>query len=278
MVNVTITNVNLQVSDLHRSEKFYCDLLGLHPVRKENTVALYAHKNRVPLLVLTENKSAVPKPQWSTGLYHVAILFPNRRELARIFKRFYNNHWQFQGFADHGVSEALYLADPDGNGIELYADRPREQWQYRNGELVMVTEALDLDNLLGELPDEQEWTGIPEETTIGHIHLQVSDLMKAERFYHHLLGFDVTARSYPGALFVAADSYHHHIGLNTWDSEGASSPPPDAVGLLSYTITVQDENRKAALLERMRQENIPMKEHGNGVFVRDQDGMRIFIS
>lgn len=278
MVNVTITNVNLQVSDLQRSEKFYCDLLGFHPIKKENTLELYADKNQPPLLVLTENKNAVPKPQWSTGLYHVAILFANRRELARIFKRLYNNRWRFQGFADHGVSEALYLADPDGNGIELYADRPREQWKYRNGELVMVTEALDLDNLLSELPNEQEWTGISEETTIGHIHLQVSDLVNAERFYHHILGFDVTARSYPGALFVAADGYHHHIGLNTWDSKGAPSPPPDAVGLLSYGIVLENNDEKDALKNRLSEANISLEKNGACLFVHDQDGVRIFIS
>lgn len=276
---VNITNVNLQVPDLERSKKFYCELLGFHAVQKENTLELYAKKGHPPLLVLTENKNALPKLRWSTGLYHVAILFPNRRELARIFKRLYQNQWQFQGFADHGVSEALYLADPDGNGIELYADRPKEQWKRENGELVMFTDALDLENLLDEFPDEPDTRiGIPEETTIGHIHLQVSDLAKAEQFYHHLVGFEVTARSYPGALFLAADGYHHHLGLNTWNSRDASSPPPEAVGLLSYGISIRDTGAKAALLVRLRQATIPMKEHNDAVLVQDQDGIKIFIS
>lgn len=279
MVNVQISNVNLQVPDLERSKKFYCDLLGFHAVRKENTLGLYAKKDHPPLLVLTENKNAVQKSQWSTGLFHVAILFPNRKELARIFKRLYENQWQFQGFADHGVSEALYLADPDGNGIELYADRPREQWKRENGEIVMFTKSLDLENLLLELPDEPDiWAGISEATTIGHIHLQVSDLAKAEQFYQHILGFEVTARSYPGALFLAADGYHHHVGLNTWNSRGASSPPPDAVGLLSYGISIRDTGAKAAILERVHRANITMKEQGKDVLIQDQDGIKIFIS
>lgn len=279
MHNLQITSVNLVVSNLGRSQEFYCDLLGFHAAKKKNTLELYAKKDHPPLLVLIENKNAVPKPQWSTGLYHVAILFPNRKELARIFKRLYQNQWQFQGFADHGVSEALYLADPDGNGIELYADRPMEQWKREHGEMVMFTKSLDLENLLNELPDEpNDWAGIPEDTTIGHVHLQVSDLIKAEQFYHNILGFEVTARSYPGALFLAADGYHHHVGLNTWNSRGASAPPPDAVGLLSYEISLRDTSAKAALLNRAYRANITIKEYSNSLLIQDQDGIKIFIS
>lgn len=143
----------------------------------------------------------------------------------------------------------------------------------------MFTKSLDLENLLHKLPDEPDiWAGISEATTIGHIHLQVSDLAKAEQFYQHILGFEVTARSYPGALFLAADGYHHHVGLNTWNSRGASSPPPDAVGLLSYGISIRDTSAKAAILERVHRANITMKEQGNDVLIQDQDGIKIFIS
>jgi len=146
-----------------------------------------------------------------------------------------------QGYADHDVSEAVYLADPDGIGIEVYWDRPRDEWPLRGGQVEMVTEPLDLDRLMRELDTwPGEWDGIDAGTDIGHIHLRVSSLATAEEFYHGVLGFDVMQRDMIGALFLAAGGYHHHIGVNTWASEGGPRPPADAVGLISYGVQLPD--------------------------------------
>lgn len=277
--------VHLQVSDLQQSLAFYRDLIGFQQAGRNGATVFLSSTGISPFhIMLTEHRDAKPRPRSSTGLFHVAIRFPNRKELARIFKRLYEHRWAFQGFADHGVSEALYLADPDGNGIELYADRPREQWPIRNGELYMVTDELDVQNLLDTLKDDPTpWTRIHPEAQIGHIHLQVSDLGKAERFYHEILGFDVTQRSYPGALFVSAGGYHHHIGLNIWNSRGASPPPPDAIGLVRFGIEVPNGYALESVKERLRSFGIEIEKKNNGsgekqsFLARDFDGIKIEI-
>src|SRR4051812_31941684 len=176
---------------------------------------------------------APPRPPGTTGLFHLAILVPTRVELARAARRVMRFGWSLTGASDHLVSEALYLNDPEGNGIEIYRDRPREEWRYdERGEMQMATIPLDLDGVMGELaPDANGDAGMPAGTRTGHVHLQVSELPAAEEFYEHGLGFDVTVRSYPGALFVSAGGYHHHIGMNTWTSQGGSPPPPGSRGL-----------------------------------------------
>ncbi|MDQ3022209.1 MAG: hypothetical protein M3R36_16800 [Bacteroidota bacterium] len=156
--------------------------------------------------------------QGTTGLFHLALRFPNRIELARVFLRLFDNKLKFQGFSDHLVSEAIYLTDPDGNGVELYADKPRELWEWKMGEVQMDTLPLDLSKITGELDDKEVWNGIHPDTDLGHIHLNVSDLFQAEKIYNDIIGFNVTNSSYPGAKFFSAGGYHHHIGTNTWQT------------------------------------------------------------
>ena len=144
--------------------------------------------------------------------------------------------YPIEGASDHIVSEAIYLSDPDHNGVELYADRPRSQWTWREGQIAMATEALDLDNLLATIQGQSEPAGPPPETDIGHIHLHVADLAEAEKFYQEFLGLAVTQRSYPGALFLSAGGYHHHVAVNTW--AGSAAPPPNSIGLVSYRLEV----------------------------------------
>lgn len=196
-----------------------------------------------------------------------------------MFKRLYDHQWPFEGFADHGVSEALYLADPDGNGIEIYADRPRAQWPRRHGELQMGTGELDLKSLFSELRENGEaWTGIHPDTTIGHIHLQVSSLQKAELFYHQLLGFDVTQQTFPGALFLSAGGYHHHIGLNIWNSKDGSPLAQDAVGLIRFGIEIPDRQTKSELKDRVVQSRYWNSAEGRQFLIRDEDNIAINIS
>jgi catechol 2,3-dioxygenase len=179
---------------------------------------------------------AIPKPRRSAGLFHFAILVPSRAALGRSLRRLADRQWPLSGASDHLVSEALYLDDPDGLGIEIYRDRPRERWQIMNGQVMMATDPLDLQSVHDEPGAESTWTGLERGTTIGHVHLHVPHLDAAEAFYCGRVGFEPTLRGYPGALFVAAGGYHHHLGLNTWTGIGAPPPPEHAVGLRAFTI------------------------------------------
>ena len=265
------------VPNLTNSLHFYRDLVGLVETWSHGTTtALSASKDGSPLVLLTEDRTAKLRPARSAGLFHLAILYPTRRALAAAFMRLHEHSWQFHGFADHGASEALYIADRDGNGIELYVDRPREQWPYRNGELEMVTEPLDLEDLLSELkhPSQQQ---LGNGLTIGHIHLQVTSLQSAEEFYHETLGFDVTQRSFPGALFVAAGGYHHHVGLNVWNSKDGSPLTEGTAGLVRFGIRVGSVQAVQALALRLRKTPYWSKESEEGIMVLDADGIQIEI-
>ena len=265
------------VPDLTTSVPFYRDLIGLSETwTRGNTIALSASKDRTPLILLTEDRSAKLRPAHSAGLFHLALLYPTRRYLAAAFMRLQEYGWQFHGFADHGVSEALYMTDADGNGIELYVDRRPEQRPHRNGEIEMVTEPLDLENLLSELKSpSQQQSG--SALTIGHIHLQVTNLHSAEEFYHETLGFDVTQRSFPGALFVAAGGYHHHIGLNVWNSRGGSPSIDGAYGLTRFGVRVGSGEAGKLLAARLRKSPYWLKESEQGIMVHDADDIQIEI-
>jgi catechol 2,3-dioxygenase len=257
-----IGHVHLRISNLEDSLVFYRDLIGFKPIPSppepfDQSQALSATGESPVHLILTEHPQARPRPAHTTGLYHLAIRLPDRRALARLFQRIAAQNYPLQGFADHKVSEAIYLADPEGNGLEFYSDRPKEQWPKQGKQISMTTDPLDVDNLLAELAgDSIPWTGIDPGTDIGHIHLQVSDLSQAEVFYHSLIGLDVTQRSYPGALFFSAGGYHHHIGTNIWASRGASPPPPDAVGLVSYSLHLPTAESWSQLLTHLLEKNV----------------------
>jgi catechol 2,3-dioxygenase len=229
--------VHLTIANLDRSVGFYESRLGFAVHRRQDrTAALGA--GGPDLLVLSESETA-PRVHGTTGLYHFAILVPTRADLGRALRRLVDTRTVLQGASDHGVSEALYLADPDGNGIEIYRDRPREQWPFVPGGLRMGADPLDLDGILAE-PDGATNSGLAPETVIGHVHLHVSHLDAAERFYVGVLGFDLTQRYGPSALFVSAGGYHHHIGLNTWAGVGAPPPPAGAIGLEHFVVELPD--------------------------------------
>jgi catechol 2,3-dioxygenase len=279
-----IGHAHLQISNLPRSLAFYKDLVGFKEIERRGETAVLSATGSAPAhMLLTARANARPKPPRTTGLYHVAIRFPNRRELARVFRRLLEHEWPFQGFSDHGVSEALYLADPDGNGIELYTDRPREQWTWRNGAVAMFTEPLDVDNLLLEAAtDNSQSYEIHPQTDIGHVHLHVSDLKKAESFYQDVLGWEVTQRSYPGALFLSAGGYHHPVGLNIWAGHGAPPPPAEAVGLLAFSVRAPDQQTVKVLAGRLESAGLLFEDRTTSnerpaLFVHDQDGNGIEI-
>jgi catechol 2,3-dioxygenase len=176
-----------------------------------------------------------------------------------------------QGFSDHGVSEALYLADPDGNGIEVYRDRPRSEWRFVNGRLQMAVDPLDVEALLQEAGDGA-WSGLDAATRMGHVHLKVSRIAESEAFYAGVLGFDVMARYGAGALFLSAGGYHHHLGLNTWSGVGIPAPPPDATGLIAFTVLLPSERARHDVLERISAAGFELDRLGPAPAVRDPSG------
>jgi len=250
--------VSLTVSDLRRTRAFYEQVLGLvqMPAAPNNgPLALTDAGGGPALVVVHEDRDAAPFDPRRSGLFHLAILVPSRIELARSLRRIADARWPLTGASDHLVSEALYLRDPDGNGIEIYRDRPRAQWPSDDrGEIRMDTLRLDLSDLLSELDGDATSappSAVAAGTRIGHVHLQISELDAAERFYCGVLGFDVTVRTYSGALFVSAGGYHHHVGLNTWQTLGAPSPPPGSVGLRSFEVLLPDGAALTRALDRI---------------------------
>ncbi len=234
--------MELTVADLEAQAAFYRDAIGLRELRRsDDTVELGAPGDDLPLLVLEHRPAAPPRPPLTTGLFHLALLVPTRDELARAVHRVTSAGRRFTGASDHLVSEALYLDDPEGNGIEIYRDRPPEEWERDGEELQMATLPLDLGSVLSGVAAGDVGEGMVAGTRVGHVHLQVADLPAAEAFYVGTLGFDPVVRSYPGALFVSAGGYHHHIGLNTWAGEGMAAPPPGALGLHRFTVLLPDD-------------------------------------
>lgn len=235
-----VGTVDLQVADLERSLAWYQQVLGFRVLARDGSRAeLGASGSSLPLLRLHEQPGARRVPaQGRIGLYHFAILLPDRASLGR-FVAHLAEIGARAGAADHLVSEALYLHDPDGLGIEVYADRPRDTWQADGGELRMATLPLDVASLV-ESASGERWSGMPAGTAMGHIHLHVGDLQRASAFYHAALGLDTMVWSYTGALFMSAGAYHHHLGLNTWAGPDAIAAREDEARLLAWQLVLPD--------------------------------------
>lgn len=241
--NTKIQSVDLKVKDLEASLEFYSGLLGFKVISENKDSALLSANGKEPYLFkLAEDKNAVWRRRGTTGLFHTAIRLPSRKELGRVFKRLFKNNVKFQGFSDHLVSEAIYLADPDENGVELYSDKPRSEWLYKFGQVQMDTLPLNLSVITAGVDENEIPSGIHPETDIGHIHLNVSDLHKAQKFYSLLLGMNVTNSAYNGAMFFSAGGYHHHIGTNIWTSRNGAPAPDNNTGLLKFTVKIPDDN------------------------------------
>jgi len=277
--NIALGPIRLTVADLDGVASFYERAIGLRRMehaadRDAGVVRLGAGEDAAagaPLLELVGDAAAPPRARHSCGLFHLALLVPDRHALAQALLRAVARGGALTGASDHLVSEALYLNDPEGNGIELYRDRPRDEWRHdARGQLEMATLPLDLDALLAELsgaerePEAAAATAMPAGTTLGHLHLQVAELDAAERFYAETLGFDVTVRGYPGALFVAAGGYHHHLGLNTWSSAGGPPADPATRGLRDFAIRLPSPGERDAIAERAAAAGFPVREEDGG--------------
>jgi catechol 2,3-dioxygenase len=267
--------IDLRVSDLETEVDFYERTVGLQVLEKTADRATLGAGGK-PVVTVVADPDAPHRPPGTTGLFHLAILVPDRIELGRSLRRIAEQRWPLAGASDHLVSEALYLSDPEGNGIEIYRDRPKEEWQHRNGELQMATLPLDLDSVMSE-SDGGGSDRMAAETRMGHVHLNVSDLDQAEEFYVGTLGFDVTVRGYPGALFFSAGDYHHHIAVNTWRSEGGQPPPVGSRGLDRFTLLVPDHELDR-LRSRLDESDAPLEQTADGLATADPSGNRLLIA
>ena len=266
----------LQVLDLERSQRWYETVLGVSCLARDPdghgvTLGVGAR----PLIRLRQSAAPPPSsPGSRLGLFHVAILLPDRAALGR-FLRHVVDHRIPIGASDHLVSEALYLQDPDGLGLEVYADRPRSTWQFGDGELLMATDPLDAAAVLAAA-EGQRWDGAPAGTTIGHVHLHVGDLGEAGEFYDGVIGFDRVVTRYPGALFLSAGGYHHHLGTNTW-ARGATSPMPDEPQLLDWRIELPEDSDVERFRQHAAMRGVELADLADGVWIRDPWGTPVSI-
>ena len=266
--------VHLQVADLQRSLSYYDEVLGLraHSVT-DNSAVLSGQGDERPLLTLHTRRGVTRARRSAFGLYHFALLLPERSALGR-FAAHLASLDQRVGMADHLVSESLYLWDPDGLGIEVYADRPRDAWQRHDRELAMTTDPLDIQSVIAA-GGGARWTGTPEGTTMGHVHLHVESLEQAAVFYHRGLGFDKTVWTFPGALFMSAGGYHHHLGTNTW------SPGPraavDEARLLEWELILPTAADVEAAARNVRDAGYSVENSGNEAVAADPWGTRVHL-
>jgi catechol 2,3-dioxygenase len=273
----TVGPVHLTVADLDRSLDYYRRAVGLEVRERSGARASLGAGGR-ELVVLVVEPGARP-PRGFTGLYHFALLLPRRRELAAWLAHAVRDRVPLDGLADHFVSEALYLSDPDGHGIEIYWDRPREHWE---GQVAarMTTERLDVDDLIRELDDSrgEPFDGLPADSVMGHVHLKVSDVPAAVRFYRDGLGLGLMARLGRQAAFLAAGGYHHHIGANSWESLGASAPPAGSAALRHATIVVPGAAARDRVLDRLAALGHPAREDGPEPVVVDPSGNALALT
>lgn len=269
--------VHLTVSDLGKSLPFYQNALGFKLHRREGAQA-YLGAGGADLLTLSE-KPGARAARGTTGLYHFAILTPSRLELAQVLLRLAQTRTPVEGLADHLVSEAIYLSDPDGNGIEVYRDRPRADWPREDGHIKMATDPIDLDGVFAELKGQpEEWAGLHPQTVLGHMHLRVAQIAAAEAFYRDVIGFELITRFGSRASFVSAGGYHHHLGMNTWESAGAPPPPADAGGLRWFDILVPSRLELDRFANRAAAAKVETEERGDALFVRDPSGNGVQLS
>ena len=269
--------VSLQISDLERSLAYYQTVLGLRVLKRSgNTAILGAAAGGRAIVELHARAGATPVPRRGRlGLYHFAILLPDRPSLGR-FVTHLDRLGVHAGMSDHFVSEAIYLSDPDGLGIEVYSDRPRSLWRYDDRQLFMVTEPLDVPNLV-QAAGTESWTGAPAGTTLGHVHLYVDDLTAAASFYHEGLGFDKVVWSYPGALFMSAGGYHHHLGTNTW-AAGAQRAGENDAKMLEWEVLLPNSGQAAEAADSLRSAGAQVTATEGGFRAMDPWGTGLLIS
>ena len=268
--------VSLKTRNLEALAAFYGEALGLSVMRREERGATLG-AGGVPLVELELQPAARPDDPREAGLYHTALLMPTRADLARWLHHVARRKVALTGVSDHAVSEAFYLDDPDGNGVEVYCDRPAESWEWTGDDLRITTDPLDIDAILREVPANASYLGAPDGLRIGHVHLRVGEVGRAEAFYRDGLGLDVTRRRH-GASFMSSGRYHHHIAANVWHSAGAAVRDPDRAGLSLLVLEAADANTLAEIRARLARGGIPFRESSAGIETSDPWGTRLRIA
>ncbi|UPK45257.1 VOC family protein [Paenibacillus pabuli] len=271
--------VSLRISNLDRSIQFYTEVVGLKLLERSDKVATLSADGKQSLLRLEQLANAVTMPVRSTsGLYHFAILLPDRKSLGLALRNLAESGIEI-GQGDHLVSEAFYISDPDQNGIEIYADRPRDTWKRdADNNYIMSSDPVDVDSLFA-LAANEPWQGLPAGTVIGHVHFHVRSLEESRRFYTGVLGFDIVGNfANMSALFVSAGGYHHHIGLNIWAGTGAPVNPDNATGIDYFTIIYEGKEQLEQAVEQLRQSNTSIEQQGNDWFTIDPQNIRIRLT
>ena len=270
-----VGEVQLKVSNLSESIRFYEEVMSLKVKDQSASQASFTTNGKDTLLTIIEPEGIQSKKGQTTGLYHFALLLPTRADLAQVVKHFIQDEIRF-ATGDHLVSEAIYLADPDGNGIEIYADRNPDKWEWQDGEVAMTTVAVDIDDLLQETTTDA-WQGLPENTVMGHIHLQVNDLEENEKFYIDGLGFSVVNRYGDSALFISDHDYHHHIALNTWSSRSERHAEESETGIHAYTILFPSEEVRSEKIAQLKKIGAPIHEENGAYYVYDPSQIKIIL-
>ncbi|MCR8847716.1 VOC family protein [Rossellomorea sp. SC111] len=271
-----VGEVNLIVQDLKQSLSFYKEVIGFKVLEQSERRATLTADGIHALLSLEELEETLPKEPRTTGLYHFALLLPTREDLGKILAHLIKQNIKL-GSSDHLVSEALYLSDPDGNGIEIYRDRPSSAWTWNGDQVEMAVDPIDARGILSEA-EGKSWNGLPPGTVMGHIHLHVSDLRSAEEFYGKGLGFNVVSRFGNQALFISTGGYHHHIGLNTWNGVGAPAPSENSVGLNWFTLHFPNEEKRSSIIHRLKSIGVTTQEHDGKILTVDPSGNHIYLS
>lgn len=270
-----IGKVRLKVRDLDAVSGFYQSVLGLTEVARSDREATLGTTGRTPLLVLEADPALTPGDRRQAGLFHTAFLMPTRADLAHWLGHVAEARVRLHGASDHIVSEAIYLADPEGNGIEVYVDRPVSRWSGMDGNIQMTTDPLDVQDLLAA-GEGTAWAGFPEKGSIGHVHMQVGDTAAADRFYRDVVGFDVTV-DYPGASFYGSGGYHHQLAGNVWNSRGAARRPEGMAGLDAIELIIRDAADIANIVARAESAGIEATNDGDGATLRDPWGIAITL-
>ncbi|MDQ0230879.1 VOC family protein [Metabacillus malikii] len=271
---IYVSEVSIKVGDLTKSLQFYEQIVGLKLLEKAGSIATLTADDRTPILKLEQPEGVTPKEEKTVGLYHFALLLPTRKDLSEYLRHILKIGYPI-GAADHHVSEALYLNDPDGNGIEIYRDRPDSEWIWKDGLVHMTTEQLDGNAILAE--SSGEWSRLPSNTKMGHIHLHVNDVKRAETFYTELLGFEVVSY-YPQAAFLSSGNYHHHIAINLWQGADAKKPSHNSVGLNWYTIVYPNVQTLDRIVANLKQQDVPITENNQFIETEDPSGNKIRLT
>lgn len=275
--NIYVEQVQVIVSNMEHSLEFYEEVLGFQVLERKNNLVSLTADGKKALIILEEIKGARKKKKKTTGLYHFAILIPEEKELGALL----NHIHQFdapiiKGASDHGISKAIYVEDPDENGIEIYKDTPPETWKWEYGKIMEKTQRLDMKRLIKEAKN-YEWRKMPDETVIGHIHLSVKDLQESKEFYCDLLGLNLVMEYPDEALFFSSGGYHHHVAINAWGAKEGETPQEQQVGLRHFTMTFPNEWKRQAAVEKLQNKDFKVEslETGSDLLTTDPSGNQL---